>query len=383
MALNVGIEGRMRGYMYSNYQSLISIISIIESQLATSLLHKLLPLSAFLVGFFCGLWPALFSFYCPALIDQTSVPESFYWNALIILLITIPGIILQCSPTEVPLQQNDNAIEISTKNDGDDDDGGEQDGTTSVNNKGEEIETAAQTEVDTDVHQEKPLTMTAILSYRQFYIQFLGTFLCLFPGFAIKYNISILASALFQTTQRTESIISFIFLFSFATVRLFVGIGVGRWFSVDIAAQGSAAIQILGLIGAALVVFLGAKYLWIFVICEAIVGMGLAAYKVTISLGALARWSMLNFSSVTTLFYLANGLAGFIGPIFGWMMLVLPGDVPLNNELAEEKLGSATTKETTEMIAGVVYFAFGFCALLGFLVVRYAVAVVFKNDENV
>ena len=136
MALNVGIEGRMRGYMYSNYQSLISIISIIESQLATSLLHKLLPLSAFLVGFFCGLWPALFSFYCPALIDQTSVPESFYWNALIILLITIPGILLQCSPTEVPLQQNDNAIEISTKNDGDDDDGGEQDGTTSVNNKG-------------------------------------------------------------------------------------------------------------------------------------------------------------------------------------------------------------------------------------------------------
>merc|ERR1719253_1555331 len=51
------------------------------------------------------MWPAIFSFYCPMLIEKYGVTKSFYYNALIITIGSIPTLLLFADPSEVPLDQ--------------------------------------------------------------------------------------------------------------------------------------------------------------------------------------------------------------------------------------------------------------------------------------
>jgi hypothetical protein len=406
-----------------------------------------------LTGFFAGLWPAIFSFYCPVIIERVGVARSFYYNALIIVVAAIPTLLFQCSPNEVPLideqppddsestkeeddkaTKRDSTKDVSTSKtkkeveeedttmNGDDTKGlssaakrditkevstsktkkeVEEEDTTmngddtkglsngSNNTKKEENDTTTDGDVE-EQHQHIlsstkipiPMTILEIVSTPQFYIQFLGIFLSMLPGFAIKYNISVFSSALFKTDVKTQSIISFIFLFVYAIARLFTGLATGKLFSADMAAQLAAGIQIPALIGAALVVILGSKYLWAFVVCQTCIGIGLGAYKVTVTVNALSRWSMTNFHGASALLVLAFGFAGVIGPILGWMTLSIPGNVPLDNERAVNILGGSE-KETTERIAGIFLFVMAVVAMIGFAINRYAMKVVVQNDENI
>jgi hypothetical protein len=370
-----------------------------------------------LTGFFAGLWPAIFSFYCPVIIERVGVARSFYYNALIIVVAAIPTLLFQCSPNEVPLideqppddsestkEEDDKATkrditkEVSTsktKKEVEEEDttmnGDDTKGLSngSNNTKKEENDTTTDGDVE-EQHQHIlsstkipiPMTILEIVSTPQFYIQFLGIFLSMLPGFAIKYNISVFSSALFKTDVKTQSIISFIFLFVYAIARLFTGLATGKLFSADMAAQLAAGIQIPALIGAALVVILGSKYLWAFVVCQTCIGIGLGAYKVTVTVNALSRWSMTNFHGASALLVLAFGFAGVIGPILGWMTLSIPGNVPLDNERAVNILGGSE-KETTERIAGIFLFVMAVVAMIGFAINRYAMKVVVQNDENI
>jgi hypothetical protein len=364
-----------------------------------------------LTGFFAGFWPAIFSFYCPVIIEKSSVPTSFYYNALIIAVFSIPTLLFQCSPNEVPLiiegrQAPDDDInsvkEISSSNmkekeeEEEEEEEKEKDDTTETNGddtkelssniiqKQEEEDTTFKGDVEEQNQQIiiiSPMTRLEILSTPQFYIQFLGLFLTMLPGFAIKFNISVFSSALFKTDVKTQSIISFIFLFVYAVSRLFTGLATGRLVSADMAAQLASGIQIPAFIGAALVVILGAKYLWAFVVFQAIIGFGLGAYKVTVTINALSRWSMINFHSASALLVLSFGFAGAIGPMIGWMTLSIPGNVPLDNERAVAILGGSE-KETTERIAGIFFFVMAVVSIAGFAINRYAMKAVVQNDEN-
>ena len=370
-----------------------------------------------LTGFFAGLWPAIFSFYCPVIIERVGVARSFYYNALIIVVAAIPTLLFQCSPNEVPLideqppddsestkeeddkaTKRDSTKDVSTsktKKEVEEEDttmnGDDTKGLSngSNNTKKEENDTTTDGDVE-EQHQHIlsstkipiPMTILEIVSTPQFYIQFLGIFLSMLPGFAIKYNISVFSSALFKTDVKTQSIISFIFLFVYAIARLFTGLATGKLFSADMAAQLAAGIQIPALIGAALVVILGSKYLWAFVVCQTCIGIGLGAYKVTVTVNALSRWSMTNFHGASALLVLAFGFAGVIGPILGWMTLSIPGNVPLDNERAVNILGGSE-KETTERIAGIFLFVMAVVAMIGFAINRYAMKVVVQNDENI
>ena len=335
-----------------------------------------------LTGFFAGLWPAIFSFYCPLIIEYTSVSQSFYWNALIISICSIPTLLFQSSPTEVPLivdttlgSSNGEIVQTSsgTENRSDDDDS-----SATISTAGTDVEGQSPSITLTKV---LPMTKSEIVSTPQFYIQFLGHFLCMLPGFVMKFNISVFSSALFQTNIQTEAIISFIFLFAYAVARLFVGLATGKLFSADIAAQLASGIQIVGFFGVAIIVITGAEYLWAYVFFEALIGIGLAVYKVTITMNALSRWSMANFPTVSALFFLAFGFAGSVGPVVGWMSLSIQGNIPLENGRTTDILG-VVQKETTENIVGIFFFVMAGVAMTGFAINRYAVQVVVKNNEN-
>jgi len=301
---------------------------------------------------------------------------------LIISVCSIPTLLFQSSPTEVPLiedttlgSSNSNIIETSSSTESG---SGDEDTSTTSSAAGMDVEGQSPSMISTKL---LPMTRLEIVSTPQFYIQFLGHFLCMLPGFVMKFNISVFSSALFQTNIQTEAIISFIFLFAYAIARLFVGLATGKLFSADIAAQLASGIQVPGFIGVAVIVMTGSEYLLAYVVFEALIGIGLAAYKVTITMNALSRWSMSNFPTVSALFFLAFGFAGIIGPVIGWMSLSIQGNVPLENGRTADILG-VVQKETTEKNVGIFFFVMAGVALAGFAINRYAVQVVVKNKEN-
>ena len=122
--------------------------------------------------------------------------------------------------------------------------------------------------------------------------------------------------------------------------------------------------------------------MWLFVVFQTLVGCGLAAYNVTVTLNALGRWSLQNLSTVTSLLFWAYGVAGTVGPIIGWATLAIQGDVPMESERADQILGQ-TQKKETEIILGAFFFAMAGVALAGCVISAFFVRVVVKNNENV
>ena len=88
------------------------------------------------------------------------------------------------------------------------------------------------------------MTIREILEKPQFYLQFLAAFFAMLPGFTIKFNISVFTSALFHADEQTQSLVSFIYLFSYALARLSVGLGVGKVFSSYHVSVFSAGLQV-------------------------------------------------------------------------------------------------------------------------------------------
>ena len=114
-----------------------------------------------------------------------------------------------------------------------------------------------------------------------------------------------------------------------------------------------------------------------------IVGMGLAAYKVTLSLNALGRWGLQNFSTAFALLLYATGIAGTIGPFLGWIALSHQGDIPLKTAMADEVLDDVNHKQTTERTMSIFLFVMGGISMLGFILNAFLCKNVVLNNENV
>jgi OFA family oxalate/formate antiporter-like MFS transporter len=322
-----------------------------------------------IAGFCFGMWPAIFSFYCPILIKNYGVTKSFYYNALIVTISSIPAMMFLADPSEVPLMAQPEDISSSSND--------------FVTQEQPEEGNRRENNTTLQSSQAYPMKLQEILTTKQFSIQFLAICFSLLPGFAMKFNISVFASAIFHADASTQAIISFIYLFSYSLIRLVVGLlaGSNPAFSSSHIASFSALIQVPGFIAAGLVVWFGSQYLWAFVVFQTIVGMGLAAYKVTVSLNALARWGLQNFSTMFSLLFLAFGLAGTIGPFFGWIALSYQGDVPLKTLKADEVLDDH--KQATEQTMSIFLYVMGGISMLGFVLNVFFCKNVVSNNENV
>jgi len=144
----------------------------------------------------------------------------------------------------------------------------------------------------------KKLATSEILHNPQIYLQFLTNVLAMAPPFAIKWNLSVLGSALYGASVSQQNIFSFIYLFAYALSRLATGLLLGKHLSVETAQKLAIALQIPCFIASGLLVKMGGtttKYFWGFVVLEAVIGLALAAFKSTIYISALVRWNSENF----------------------------------------------------------------------------------------
>lgn len=183
------------------------------------------------------MWPAIFSFYCPMLIEKYGVTKSFYYNALIITISSIPTLLLFADPSEVPLDQTTTQSAAKEET-------AQVDVSSASNVSNQEHPKGDRN--TTEPSQPHPMKLHEFLTTKQFYVQFVAICFALLPGFAMKFNISVFASAIFQADTSTQAMISFIYLFSYSLIRLVAGLlaGSNPIFSSSHIASFSAGVQV-------------------------------------------------------------------------------------------------------------------------------------------
>ena len=212
------------------------------------------------IGFGVGFWATTFSYWCPALIEGVSVPESFYWTAGIVLIFSLPGVFLLRSPEELPLAEacddgdddDDDGIAInennmdssSAKKQADVDPEEQRQPSTTVMNNSEKSTGNNSKSIDEDPpsqHKDGIVeTAAPALSRVQFekspqnHIQFLVWLLTFTVGFAPKYTLSPIYSAIFGASETLQSTTSFLFLASYTAARIGVAFVIGPRFSIDL-----------------------------------------------------------------------------------------------------------------------------------------------------
>lgn len=122
-------------------------------------------------------------------------------------------------------------------------------------------------------------------------------FLALLPGFALKFNLSVFSSAIFGATTTEANAFSFIYLFVYAVGRLVTGLVISPTFTAVNVSRLATLIQVPIFIISGLLVLFGGNsqaVFWIWVVLQSFIGLGLAAFKISISVNVLDRWNMVS-----------------------------------------------------------------------------------------
>ena len=200
----------------------------------------------------------------------------------------------------------------------------------------------------------------------------------LLPGFAVKFTISPLVSAVYTATEAQQIGISVIFLISYAFSRLAIGF-TGKSIDTKKALVIATALQSAALVCVGLTVLLGNRQsnamLWIFTALISAVGCGLAVTKVLLKVLILKCWGRKLFAPVQTYVLVFFGLAAMLGAIISWGSLSLPGFVPVDNAL-DSVLSEAQIKVMTKSVG----FMFLLLSVMAFLA-SYSVSKFFQKVD--
>lgn len=304
---------------------------------------------------------------------------SFYYTAAVIFVVSLPGIFLMNSPNEVPLNStaevtnNDiERVDIETQesesesllepNVSQTEESSTLLITQSESKKAEPESNAGLTEADPS-----PLLSKGDFNRQpQVYIQSIVWLLTFLPGFAIKFTIAPLMSAVFGASLKLQLVSSFIFLGSYALARLLIGFIIGKCAKVNSVARVATFIIPLCFFLAGSIVKMGKTdkgWMWVFMVVVNVfvacsLGVGklttttklvlflnchtfvahsfvslLSTEKVLISLISLANWGVHNMKNMIARALLFVSLAAIIGPLIIWAGLSKPGDIYLDQRL--------------------------------------------------
>ena len=344
------------------------------------------------IGFGVGFWATTFSYWCPALIEGVSVPESFYWTAGIVLIFSLPGVFLLRSPEELPLAEacddgdddDDDGIAInennrdsaSAKKQEDVDPEEQRQPSTTVMNNSEKStgnNTCVKGRLDSkSIYEDPPSqhkdgiveTAAPALSRVQFekspqnHIQFLVWLLTFTVGFAPKYTLSPIYSSIFGASETLQSTTSFLFLASYTAARIGVAFVIGPRFSIDLVIRLSAGISALCFFFMGAAVFTrntDTLWMWLFTAANMIVGFCLGSQKLCIQPMSLKNWGINNVKQVVARVLMALRLAFFVGPIIIWSALSRPGNIfldPSLNTTDQQQMELKKSMGATLMIIG-------------------------------
>ena len=357
------------------------------------------------IGFGVGFWATTFSYWCPALIEGVSVPESFYWTAGIVLIFSLPGVFLLRSPQELPLAEEceSGGDDGSGGDDDDDDDGVDDDDDWIAINESNRDTASAKKQEDVDPEEQRQPSTTVMnnsekstsnnmkgtpdsksinedhpgqhkdgivetaapaLSRVQFekspqnHIQFLVWLLSFTVGFAPKYTLSPIYSSVFGASETLQSTTSFLFLASYTAARIGVAFAIGPRFSIDLVIRLSAGISALCFFFMGAAVFTrntNKLWMWLFTAANMIVGFCLGSQKLCIQPISLKNWGINNVKQVVARVLMALRLASFVGPIIIWSALSRPGNIfldPSLNTSEQQQMELEKSMGATLMVIG-------------------------------
>ncbi len=259
-------------------------------------------LGAGYVGFISGLWPAIFAYATPALIDWVGVPGSLYTLCILMVCLSGPTIIFLHKPL-------DNWVSFPSSKSQDQDSEEEEGFLEST--KGSAI---AKEEKETSSKEVIPLS--EMLKTKQYLQLVFGFFLFLYPGFGAKLVMTPLLVSYFDSSVSTQSLVSFLFFVFYALTRLIVGqvadkIPLQRLFLLF------GVLQFIGVTGLGCVVFFQLDVV-VFIVMELFLAIAFAGTKVLLSLSSLQVFGAQNFSKIFGCVLQGYGTAGAIGPITMW-----------------------------------------------------------------
>jgi len=332
----------------------MGVISFFPNQVKTVMWYREIgrpSVGAGMYGFLCGFWPMTFSYWGTTMVNNLKdIHVSFYYTAAVIFVVSLPGIFLMNSPNEVPLNStaevtnNDiERVDIETQesesesllepNVSQTEESSTLLITQSESKKAEPESNAGLTEADPS-----PLLSKGDFNRQpQVYIQSIVWFLTFLPGFAIKFTIAPLMSAVFGASLKLQLVSSFIFLGSYALARLLIGFIIGKCAKVNSVARVATFIIPLCFFLAGSIVKMGKTdkgWMWAFmVVVNVFVACSLGVEKVLISLISLANWGVHNMKNMIARALLFVSLAAIIGPLIIWAGLSKPGDIYLDQRL--------------------------------------------------
>jgi len=382
-------------------------------------------LGAGIYGAILGGWAFLFSFWGAA-IANVSVKNSFFYVAVVVFCLQIPGIFLLRSPSELPLvadaTENENKEAKPNGDEGSQEQIGEPDMNESNETQKEDtpdqptlVETlrssATNIKIDekevgvkggkvdeeaTDISPENkdkdkenetekqdptnkagfeeakipPLSQGEINRTGQAWIQFFTWIVTLLPGFAMKFTISPVLSALFGASLIVQSVASGAFLFVYGFSRFAMALSIGPKLSLRTAILTMTTLSPLCYFGCGAIVKVGnvgTGPMVAFIVLICIIGGTLGAKKIFITPVCLEMWGFANLSKVTSRAMVAYMLAALFGPLIMWNGLSQAGDIyidPSLNTNEQQKsqllLYSSNSLFILGAIACLAFFGFAF-----------------------
>jgi len=348
-------------------------------------------------GFFCGLWPVLFSFWGSAL-AEVDIESSMYIAGGINFILQLPAVFLLRSADELPLESNANimlsADEGSTN--------GETDtatmyesmnvslrdstvassyrawGGTSSNKETEGLEDNLLPKEESTNQagfaeaQVPTLSQQEINKTFQTWIQFFVWMAAFIPGFALKYTVSPVMSAVFGASLLLQTLSSFAFLFVYAISRLIVGFIIGPVLTVKTMLTFVTILSPICFFCIGILVMKGGDEIWrlvLYIVLNCIIAFTLGTKKVLISPVNLSLWGVNNLGTLVGRTMASLCFGAVIGPIIIWCGLSAPGDIYIDNTLNTSVQQQAELESFVGgallILGGVALFAcFGFFFLV-------------------
>jgi len=312
-------------------------------------------------GFFCGLWPVLFSFWGSAL-AEVDIESSMYIAGGINFILQLPAAFLLRSANELPLESNANII-LSADNEGST--GGETDAATmyesineslrdstaaSSDRSGEDIPKKDTEELEDNLlpkeestnkagfaeAQVPTLSQQEINKTFQTWIQFFVWMTAFIPGFALKYTVSPVMSAVFGASLLLQTLSSFAFLFVYAISRLIVGFIIGPVLTVKTMLTFVTILSPICFFCIGVLVKKGGDETWrlvLYIVLNCIIAFTLGTKKVLISPVNLSLWGVNNLGTLVGRTMASLCCGAVIGPIIIWAGLSAPGDIYIDDTL--------------------------------------------------
>jgi hypothetical protein len=289
-----------------------------------------------LTGFVMGLWPAAVSFVGPRLIDGLGTPATFRLLAgASFVLCAPPALLLRLPPKEHSSTKIANPpAHLNTSDQ------------ARIEAVGSTIDAAEQ---ETNVTVDKAvsasvdkLTRIDLLSQRKFWLVATGVTCIMLPGFGIKLLIGPQLYAVYQSSEDAQSTASFMFLVSYAVMRLVTGVFADR-FGVKplFLVLGTLQVVTLALLGVC--VFNSWPEAWV-VALDAIVGLSLAGSKVLMQVWCMHLWGAANSGVALGMVNVGFGVAAIVGSVSAWWALCqirMIDGTPLQGEQPELELSFA------------------------------------------